>query len=381
MTNCDALVVGAGPAGLSAAIALVRNGVSVRVSGRAEEPGSGSGLTLWPNACAALTALNASTALERATELCGMQMSDQTGKALKLVSASEFRARFGYPGYVMLRRDLIDGLMDVLLKMPGPTRLVSVDDPLIDYEATADGYLCHLRSGTLHTRCLVGADGAASQVAARLRPRDLLRPLWMRVLRGIAPVDIRPHPADVLFGTGTQFGMFAMSGSTYWFLAFPVTAELAKRDPPNLTEALTGFSVLARELVRATPAEAVNMTDVFDRDPVPAPWGQGWATLVGDAAHLGAPTLGQGACQALEDAAALQAFTGEGITVGGLRAYELARAGRAAAFVRQSRYAARTGRSSSRTLSRIRNIGVRALPKRALLHQLDRQFAGDAPPR
>jgi 2-polyprenyl-6-methoxyphenol hydroxylase-like FAD-dependent oxidoreductase len=51
--------------------------------------------------------------------------------------------------------------------------------------------------------------------------------------------------------------------------------------------------------------------DLYDRS-VARQWSRGPIVLVGDAAHPMRPHLGQGGCQALEDAAILAAFVGEG---------------------------------------------------------------------
>lgn len=64
--------------------------------------------------------------------------------------------------------------------------------------------------------------------------------------------------------------------------------------------------VRAREaLISATEEAAILRTDIYDRDPVKKRWGAGRVTLLGDAAHPMTPDLGQGACQAIEDAVAL----------------------------------------------------------------------------
>lgn len=44
--------------------------------------------------------------------------------------------------------------------------------------------------------------------------------------------------------------------------------------------------------------------DIVDRPPIRA-WGRGRITLLGEAAHPTPPNLGQGACQAIEDAVVL----------------------------------------------------------------------------
>jgi 2-polyprenyl-6-methoxyphenol hydroxylase-like FAD-dependent oxidoreductase len=60
--------------------------------------------------------------------------------------------------------------------------------------------------------------------------------------------------------------------------------------------------------------------------------------LLGDAAHAMTPNLGQGACQALEDAATLAAVLDEYPTIPtGLARYDQLRRGRTQAIVRRSR--------------------------------------------
>ena len=69
---------------------------------------------------------------------------------------------------------------------------------------------------------------------------------------------------------------------------------------------------------------------LFDRRPGPA-WTHRRVTLLGDAAHPVLPFLGQGACQAIEDAVALgDALDAEGLVPAALPRYETARRGRVA---------------------------------------------------
>lgn len=58
---------------------------------------------------------------------------------------------------------------------------------------------------------------------------------------------------------------------------------------------------LAQQLMKATPKEKRIVNKLFDLKPITT-WSKGKVCLIGDAAHTTTPNLGQGACQAIEDA-------------------------------------------------------------------------------
>jgi 2-polyprenyl-6-methoxyphenol hydroxylase-like FAD-dependent oxidoreductase len=83
------------------------------------------------------------------------------------------------------------------------------------------------------------------------------------------------------------------------------------------------------------------------------------------------PNLGQGACQAIEDAVALA----EGVSRGkdapaALALYEERRKGRAAMIVRRSRAFARVAQAENPLLCALRNAMVGIVPPRMSLRQL-----------
>ena len=85
-------------------------------------------------------------------------------------------------------------------------------------------------------------------------------------------------------------------------------------------------------------------------------WGRGRITILGDAAHPMTPFLGQGACQALEDAVVLGQCLSDGRDpVAALRDYERQRAPRANAFVTRSRFVGQFARLRNPLLVAVRN--------------------------
>ena len=92
--------------------------------------------------------------------------------------------------------------------------------------------------------------------------------------------------------------------------------------------------------------------DILDRRPV-RHWGSGRVTLLGDAAHPPTPNLGQGACQALEDALVLaDCLADQREAVAALRAVEARRMKRSAAIIKQSYLFGKIGQWSTRCSAR-----------------------------
>src|SRR5262249_243305 len=90
------------------------------------------------------------------------------------------------------------------------------------------------------------------------------------------------------------------------------------------------------QVIEATESSAILRNDIVDRKPVKH-WSQGRVTLLGDAAHPTPPNLGQGACQAIEDAVVLASClcATKDVTTA-LRSYENRRQTRTAFITDQS---------------------------------------------
>jgi 2-polyprenyl-6-methoxyphenol hydroxylase-like FAD-dependent oxidoreductase len=109
--------------------------------------------------------------------------------------------------------------------------------------------------------------------------------------------------------------------------------------------------------------------DIYDRKPL-ASWGVGRVTLLGDAAHPMIPNLGQGACQAVEDAVVLARCLGDDAPRS-LRLYEGRRIPRTTAVVRRSRLAGRVTQLENPLLRRLRDAVAKRTSARAQLRQYE----------
>merc|ERR1719183_765043 len=93
----------------------------------------------------------------------------------------------------------------------------------------------------------------------------------------------------------------------YAFLARPADSEANEAKPDGsslyLQNLFEGWSPDIHDILRVTQEHEIEQRDLYDRPPsVLKPWTKGNVALLGDAIHAMMPNLGQGGCQAIEDA-------------------------------------------------------------------------------
>jgi 2-polyprenyl-6-methoxyphenol hydroxylase-like FAD-dependent oxidoreductase len=119
-------------------------------------------------------------------------------------------------------------------------------------------------------------------------------------------------------------------------------------------------------LLAAADPGAVLRHDLYELPPLAA-YVAGRVVLAGDAAHAMTPNLGQGACQALEDAVVLGKVVAAGEE---LAAYDRARRPRTQMITRRSHQIGTAAQWASPALVRLRNTAVRLLPESYLTRSL-----------
>jgi 2-polyprenyl-6-methoxyphenol hydroxylase-like FAD-dependent oxidoreductase len=178
------------------------------------------------------------------------------------------------------------------------------------------------------------------------------------------------------WGRGRRFGIVPIeNGRVYWFAT--LNAPAGGRDEPGtvrrkLEDLFAGWHPPIAEMLAATPESAILRNDMLHRLPA-GRWGEGRVTLLGDAAHPMTPNLGQGACQAIEDAVALaDCLRGAADPVSALRRYEALRIPRANRFVRASLRLGRVAQSENVVICRLRNALMSLVPSSLSRRQLVR---------
>jgi 2-polyprenyl-6-methoxyphenol hydroxylase-like FAD-dependent oxidoreductase len=179
------------------------------------------------------------------------------------------------------------------------------------YELSTEGAKLHFADGSVATGdALVAADGIRSICRQQLLGDGEPTYSGYFCWRGIAPRSpaLPSNWGGEFWGTGLRFGGCCIDGQRlYWFAVTDGPKDQTDekvRSKATVLETFKDFSQAIRDIIASTPEEAIFRSDIADRKPVTT-WGEGRLTLLGDAAHAMTPNLGQGACQAIEDALVL----------------------------------------------------------------------------
>ncbi len=372
------IIIGAGIAGLTLAAALSKRDVGLVVLERSNNfPEIGAGISLWPNAMAALDSIGVGDEVREAGGAVasgGVQRPD--GTWIRSVESRATEKALGEAMVAIHRGDLMRILASHV--RDGALRFGS---GLSGFEMASGGVLARLGDGSaVQGTAIVGADGINSKIAKWLDPVLSHSYSGYTAWRGIAPIrssDILPSET---WGPGCEFGFVPIGPDrTYWFATENVAEGLPSPagEHQHLLQKFEEWHDPIPRLVAATSELDVLRHDIYDRTPV-SNWSRGPVVVIGDAAHPMRPHMGQGGCQAIEDGVLLSMRLGANTNVALVFAeFAKERARRVKSIVRQSAMMGRVIQGEGVVASAARQLGAR-IPVRIVVRNLSQVGSRDA---
>lgn len=311
-------IVGAGIGGLTLGLLLRKHGVDARIYEQASELREvGAAVALAANGTRVLRRLGLGDQLtEFSVEPTAVVFRHWASGELIATypMGRQYNERFGAEFFGIHRMNL----QRILADSWGSDGLY-LNSRVHDLEEAADGVRLHFADrDPVSADLVIGADGVRSVVRPWVTgggpPPRYSGASGFRGLAQVSALNELPDPMTIQFwlGPGGYVIHYPISSETINFLAvrpgptpWPHATWMTDEPPGTALESFDGWHPTVREMVASveqSPRWALFSMPSLQR------WTRGTTTLLGDAAHAMLPHQGQGANQAIEDAAVLAAL-------------------------------------------------------------------------
>jgi 2-octaprenyl-6-methoxyphenol hydroxylase len=304
--NRVAVVVGGGPAGLTAAISLAQGGVATTLAGLRPAKADNRTTALLAGSVDALETLGVwPSCAEKAAPLRVMRIVDDTGRLWRAPEVKFSAAEIGLDafGHNIENRHLIDALTTRARSLPA---LSIVEDEVLAVSPQADDVIVTLKSGnSSRGEIVVGADGRQSlcRTAADIATNERAYPQAAMTLS--LSHSRRHHDTSTEFHTPNgPFTLVPLPGnrsSLVWVLDPEAADELAGLNDLALAEAIEKASHSILGKFRVEPGRGIFPLRVA----AARRFADKRIALVGEAAHVLPPIGAQGLNLGLRDAATI----------------------------------------------------------------------------
>lgn len=344
MYHLKAIIIGAGIGGLTTGIALKQAGYEIEIYDKVREfcP-AGAGISLWSNGIKVLNQLGLGEEIAKiGGQMNRMEYRTHEDNLLNAIDLHPLIAQVGQRPYPVSRTDL----QALLLQRVGEKN-VTLNCKCVNVSQDKDGVTARFEDGrTTRGDVLIAADGIHSMIRPMVtgessEPRYAGYVNWNGIVEAKAQV-ITPECWAIYVGEGKRASLMPIGGDRfYFFFGCPLdkgTVVAPEHRQEELAAIFRGWATPVQRLIQTLNPLDTNRLEIHDLNPLNT-LVKGRIALLGDAGHATTPTLGQGGCQAMEDAAVLCRYlvTTNVSVEDALNRYELARKTRTSELVLKAR--------------------------------------------
>ncbi len=377
-----AIIIGGGIGGLCTALALQQAGIEATVYEAAPKfKGLGAGVGLAANAMQGLQRLGVmDEVVARGKQLNALVIFDEHGREISNMDTRRLSNKYGINNFVIHRADL----HEVLLNHLQPDSVV-LGQRCENVEQEGNKVIAFFTDGS-HAKAdlLVAADGISSVVRQQLAPSSVPRyagyTCWRAVIDNPG-VEINNMISAETWAPQGRVGIAPLQGDKiYWYACInaPQRDEKMRRmTPEKLARHFEQVHPPIEMVLASTSPEQLIWNDIADLKPLKR-FVYGRVVLLGDAAHATTPNMGQGACQAIEDAVVLaQCLQQQPELAMALKQYEKRRQARTAKVIGLSRTLGEVAHWRNPLLGKLRNTLFRAMPRFVTQRQMEELYRVD----
>ncbi len=343
MERLKVIIIGSGIGGLTAGIALKQAGHDVEIYDRVKElKAVGAGISLWSNGVKVLNRLGMGQQIAAiGGQMDRMEYRTSTGELLNEIDLYPLEEKVGQRPYPVSRADL----QDMLRQAYGDE--IRLNARCVDVREDEQGITALFEDGyRVKGDVVIAADGIHSRLRQYVLDQEVVPQYrdyvnWNGLVT--ANEELAPLNTWVIYvGENKRASMMPVANNRFYFF-FDV--PLPKGTPANpheyraeLAHHFAGWAEPVQRLIEQIDPYKVARPEIHDVGPLDR-MVRGRVALVGDAAHATCPDLGQGGCQALEDAYVLAQYlqtTNIGVEYA-LQRYEAERKERTSAIVEKAR--------------------------------------------
>ena len=364
-------IVGAGIGGLTTALLLEEFGINVQVFEQANEiKPVGAGIILAHNAMQVFDKLGFNESLTKlGSPLTSTNLTTEKLRIINRIETKYFDDKYCVNGIAIQRGVLQEFLMGQL-----KTNCIHLDKQVVEVKICDRPSLIFSDNEEFECDAIIAADGINSIVRNTLFEDNTIRKPNQRCWRGISNIKLPlkfQRELNELWGKGSRFGFVNLSNdSVYWYGLHSSHENIEKQD---LLDCFRSYDPIVNEIILQTDFEKVFKSDICDLKPITT-WYKHTVCLLGDAAHATTPNIGQGACQAIEDAYVLSHCINKYPINIAFSKYEGLRKTKADMIVALSWQLGVISQLESSVLSSFRNFAMKAIPAKYNLKQLDKIY-------
>ena len=368
-------IIGGGIGGLTTALALEQKGFKVRIFEQAEEiKPVGAGIIMANNAMQVYQKLGLREQIEKnGNHISSMNITKADLNPISKVDLSYFEKKHHVKNIAIHRGKLQQILVNSL-----KTSELHLNHHLSNLKQGDNGTLLTFENGhEVKSSILIGADGIGSVVRKQLFPETVIRDAGQICWRGITDFKLPlkyKNELNEAWGRSDRFGFVQIAkDKVYWYALKSFKTNKNEFSGEAIEANFKHYDQIVGELITSTNKNQINTAEISDLKPIFS-WYKDNICLLGDAAHATTPNMGQGACQAIEDADVLAQCLEKYKVDDAFKAFQKLRLPKAHQVVKGSWLIGKLAHVNNPVLRRVRNQVMRMTPEVVSRRQSEQIF-------